>query len=101
MRGPVSVLVPLLPIRLTTTSRLARGRPGQLLVIWQNMRCLILPFPTAVPKVAEQFLFLVLTKITGITGRLVLSGHRGDILELGITIRTVAASGVLRVDCKL
>src|SRR3954453_4327815 len=40
MRSPASVVVP--PIRLTTTSRLTKGRPRQLLVMWQTIRCSIL-----------------------------------------------------------
>ena len=40
MRSPVEEWV--LPMRLTMTSRLSRGRPRQLAVIWQNMRCSIL-----------------------------------------------------------
>ena len=33
--------VVVLPIRLTTTSRLTKERPRQLFVIWQNIRCSI------------------------------------------------------------
>ena len=40
MCRPTSVVV--LPIRSTTTSRLTRGRPRQLAVMWQNIRCSIL-----------------------------------------------------------
>jgi len=39
-RNPFVLVV--LAIRLTTTSRLSSGRPRQLRVIWQNMRCSIL-----------------------------------------------------------
>lgn len=38
--SPTSVIV--LPIKLTTTSRLTRGHPRQLARMWQNIRCSIL-----------------------------------------------------------
>src|SRR5439155_13284388 len=38
--NPATVVV--LPMRLTITSRLTKGRPRQLAVIWQNIRCSIL-----------------------------------------------------------
>ena len=46
MRSPVEERV--LPMRLTMTSRLSRGRLRQLAVLWQNMRCAIL-FHVLVP----------------------------------------------------
>lgn len=43
---PGGCLAPLggvvLPIRLTTTSHLINGRPRQVAMMWQNMRCSIL-----------------------------------------------------------
>jgi hypothetical protein len=39
-RRPCSVVT--LPMRLTTTYRISTGRPRQLLVMWQNIRCSIL-----------------------------------------------------------